>query len=499
MNRLAIAGLYTLIFTAMLDTSVANLALTRIAPDLSLDVLQSSMVMTSFGVGLVLSFSFTTLLRKSMNDDACLFWGAVVFMFASLGCGMAGSLESFVVFRFLQGFGSGVAIIVSQVLMIRMFGDDRRAFAIAIWSSAVSLAPVLGPPLGAYISDQFHWRLLFIINVPLTSFTLLALRNTLIPKSGPPVIDASAATLLVFAGAVCSLQFSLDFGERLSWFESRTIRLGILAAAVMFSCFLLLNNRPRFSFFEFSLFQDKKFAIGTAVLAVGNGLIITSIILLPIWLQQSYGLSILAAGVIVSISSAIAGVAVPFVGRVLNDRRYYFAIVLSLTAASVSFWLHAELQVGSSLRIVVIGRLIAGLGIALFTAALLPWSLSNLPTDKFINANAISMTLRILSSNVFLAIGFSLYERLGVMRIGQTLANAPTDATAVADPLLIAGYSDALRDVAYTSALSTLFAACALLFALGVGVITILEISSRRERRAQSNILKPALATRVNQ
>lgn len=476
-------ALYVVIFTQMLDTSVANLALPNIAADLFMDVYHASWVITSFGTGVVIAFPLGSLWTRRVSADFVLSVGCVLFIFASIGCAAASEPLSFIVFRFIQGAGSGLAVIVSFPLMIGILGRESTALAISLCTSAISLAPVLGPIVGAYITGGFGWRWLFLINVPLTcaGLALLLGTPTLPAPDTPEAIGPRLITLALFGICIACLQFVLDFGGQQGWLSSPRVTAALGVAGAAGAAFGWMNGRRASQVFDFAVFRSTGYAAATTILVVGNGLIFASLVLLPIWLRLDRGMPILHAGLIVSLASGVAAVAAPFAGKYLARRHYPHAAIASLALTALSFLMMSRFTADSSLQFMVLARLLAGCGLALFAVSLITLSLAALPAQDIINGNSISIVLRVVSSNVLVAMAFAAYQHFGSLAQGEFTANADR-LSYLRNPAggLMSG-TDHLAALFHTRAMAGLFFGTGIFFALGS--VALLPFAAKMTRR----------------
>ena len=401
-----VLAIYLIIFTQMLDTSIANLALTTISADLHMDVYHASWIMTAFGTGLVISFSLGNLLKPFLSPDAMLALGCIIFIFASYFCGNSQSSSDFLVYRFIQGLSSGLAIVVSQSMLLGIMGEKRRAFAISLWTSAISLAPVLGPVVGAYITEYLSWRWLFLINVPLMSISLFillpAMKMTFNRQEQSH--KGKLVTFLCFALFIASMQYTVDFGELYQWFDSKAIQLSFTMMIGFAIAFFISNQRH--VLFDLKIFKVPGYASAIFVSAGGNGLIFASLVFLPVWLQGDYGMPILEAGLIIAVASAVAAISTPIIGKLLSPSMYAPAAALSLLLTATSFALMSQYSLQSSHQYLIFARFVAGMGLAIFTMPLAALALKNVTKEQMINANSVTITLRILCANLFVTLGF---------------------------------------------------------------------------------------------
>jgi len=420
-----VLSVYIVLFTQMLDSSIANLSLIHISSDLHMDVFHASWIMTFYGAGLVVAFPFAPYFAKHMSSDSVFLWGGVVFIVSSVGCAFAGSSELFLLFRFIQGFSAGLGAVVCQGLMIRVMGEKNKTFTIALITSAISLAPVFGPFLGGLINEFLDWRWLFLVNVPLMSLSLFFLLDTLqldAPEKMPSKPGYLVA-LFSFALFILCSQYVFDFGREKGWFNSLEIQTACVLCALFFVIFVHFNRQPGCSVFDLTLLRSKDYMITTVILGLGNGVIFSSLVLLPLWLQIDYGMPLLQAGGIVAVASAVAAVLAPVVGKKVDAKAYPALSLLSLSLTGYSFYMMSQFTLDTSQFEIVITRLVAGLGLATFTAPLLSLSLAKVGMDKMNEANSLSLSFRLVASNIGVAVAFSYWQYEHIRLKEQVIAD----------------------------------------------------------------------------
>src|SRR6202521_3318613 len=220
-------------FMQVLDTTIANVSIPTIAGDLGVSSDQGTWVITSFAVANGVSVPLTGWLMQRFGVVRTFVVSVALFTVASLLCGLAWSLPSLIAFRVLQGAVSGPMIPGSQALLINVFGPAKRNAALAIWSLTTLVAPIAGPLLGGYISDNYVWPWIFLIN------------------------------LLVGA-----LQIMLDKGKDLDWFNSPFIVILLVITVIAFAAWLIWELTEQHPIVDLSLFKSRNFSLGTVALCL---------------------------------------------------------------------------------------------------------------------------------------------------------------------------------------------------------------------------------------
>src|SRR6201994_1240700 len=227
-------------FMQVLDTTIANVSLPTIAGNLGASTDQGTWVITSFAVANGVAVPLTGWLMQRYGVVRTFVVAVLGVTLASFLCGIAWSLPSLIAFRILQGAVSGPMIPGSQALLISIFPPEKRGAALGIWSITTLVAPICGPILGGYISDNWHWGWIFLINVPVglmvvaLVFGYLGARETQTRKL--PIDTIGLGLLIIWVGA---LQVMLDQGKDLDWFASTQIVILALITAIGFAAFLI--------------------------------------------------------------------------------------------------------------------------------------------------------------------------------------------------------------------------------------------------------------------
>lgn len=212
-------------------------------------------------------------------------------------CGMSNSLTMLIFFRVIQGIVAGPLIPLSQSLLLNNYPPAKRSIALALWSMTVIVAPICGPILGGYISDNYHWGWIFFINVPIGAVVVLMTLQTLRgreTRTEQRRIDAIGLALLVVG--IGSLQIMLDRGKELDWFASQEIIILTVVAVVAISFLIVWELTDDNPIVDLSLFKSRNFTIGCLCISLAYMLYFGAIVLLPQLLQEVYGYTATQAG-----------------------------------------------------------------------------------------------------------------------------------------------------------------------------------------------------------
>jgi DHA2 family multidrug resistance protein len=357
-------------FMEVLDTNVANVALPHIAGNLAASVDESTWVLTSYLVAnaivLPLSGWLSSLLGRKRFYMTCV----GLFTATSLLCGLAPSLGALIFFRVLQGLAGGGLQPSSQAILVDAFPPERRAAGMAIYAVAVVVAPVVGPTLGGWITDNETWRWIFFINVPVGIASIPLVQRLvhdpphLVRTTLRRVSDFDFAGLGFIAVGLGSLEIVFDEGQRRDWFDSTFIRaFAVLAAIglVLAVARMLTTENP---LVEVRLLKDRHFAASTFMLFVLGFTMYGSTMLLPLLLQQLLGYSAFDAGLALSPGGVVLMVMNMSMGILLTrfEARRLVAVGLVLTA--LSLWHMASFSLGIDYRTAAIARMMQTFGLA---------------------------------------------------------------------------------------------------------------------------------------
>jgi len=336
-------------FMELLDTSIANVSLPHIAGSIGASQDEATWVLTSYlvanGVVLPLSGWLSTIIGRKRFYMACV----AIFTASSVLCGLAPSLPLLIFFRVLQGIGGGGLAPSEQAILTDAFPPEKRAQVFSIYGLAVVLAPTIGPTLGGWITDNFDWRWIFFINLPVGLISL-ALSARLVHD--PPSLIAEKARLLknfhvdyigigLIALGLGALQVVLDKGQEDDWLGSRLITTCIVVAAVCIVGAVIYELRHHQPVLDFTLLADRNFALSCLLVFALGFVLFASTVLVPQFLQELISYTATDAGLVISPGGITVAVLTMFSARILkriSARKviltgWIIAIVANLTMA----------------------------------------------------------------------------------------------------------------------------------------------------------------------
>lgn len=384
-------------FIQILDTSIANVAIPSIAGDLGVSPQQGTWVITSFAVSNAIVLPLTGWLSSRFGGVKLFIWSTALFSLASFLCGIAPSFQALVFFRVVQGAVAGSLIPLSQGLLLTHFPEERKGLALGFWAMVVVVAPVLGPVLGGWITDDYGWPWIFYINVPLGLLSAFLTWHVLEGRDNPvehsPIDVVGLCFLVIGVGA---FQIFLDKGQELDWFNSDAIIILCVMFVVFLTLFTVWSVNTEHPVVEFSFFKDRNFLISTILSALVYLVFFGTTVLIPLWLQTQLGYTPFMAGVAVMPIGLIPIFLSPLLGQVLNRLSLRLVGGISfLIFAFTSFWM-SNFTTSVSLEQLMLPRFVQGLGVTLFFLPMLTLALSHIDKKSISSASGVYNFIRLV-------------------------------------------------------------------------------------------------------
>ncbi len=399
-------------FMQVLDSSIANVCIPHIAGDLGVSPQQGSWVITSFAVSNAIMLPLTGWLTKRFGDAKLFAVSTFLFSIASCVCGLSNSLPMLIFFRIVQGAVAGSLIALSQSLLLLNYPPDKQSLALAIWSVIVVVAPVLGPILGGWITDNYGWPWIFHINVPigiLSSYiTWKILRNRNSPRIHLPIDGLGLLLLIIGIG---SLQILLDKGNELDWLESSTIVYLMIISVVALIFFIIWEISHPTPIVDLSFFMKRNFIIGTLNASLGYFIFFGSLVILPLWLQTQMNYTAFKAGLAVAPIGLMPIIISPILAKFSNRIDLRFFVTCSFLIFGMTSYLFSQFNTEVTFERIFYLRLIQGMGIPGFFIPLVTITLSGTPEAKLASASGLFNFTRILAGGFGTSIFINLWTR----------------------------------------------------------------------------------------
>ena len=481
-------------FMNVLDTSIANVSIPAIAGDLGVSPNQGTWVITSFAVANAICVPLTGWLTQRYGQVRMFITTTLLFVAASLLCGLAQSIEMLILFRVVQGAVAGPMIPLSQTLLLGSYPREKAGSALATFSLTILVAPVVGPLLGGWITDNFSWPWIFFINVPLgliaAAITWIIFRSRESQRVARPIDGVGLLLLVVWVG---SLQLMLDKGKDLDWFESKLIVALAATSLLGFALFLAWELTDEHPVVELRLFARRNFWTGTLSISLSYAAYFGSIVLLPLWLQQYLGYTATDAGMILAPVGLLALFLTPVVGRTINriDPRLFASASLLIFASVALMRSHFDTEV--DVKTLVLPTLIQGAAVACFFIPLVSLALSGLRPDQIAAASGLNNFMRITAGAFGTSIATTLWESRATVHHVQLVERVTRSDPAAGDllsRLAQAGFTpeqsyglinQLVNQQAFTMAALDLFYASAILLVLLIPLVWLARPSPHVE------------------
>jgi DHA2 family multidrug resistance protein len=417
-------------FIVVLDLTIANVSVPHIAGGLAVSVSSGTWVITSYAVAEAICVPLTGWLAQRFGTLRTFIFSLVGFGIFSVLCGVSTSLSMLVIFRLGQGFCGGPLMPLTQTLMLRIFPKEQHSKAMALWAMTVVVAPILGPILGGWISDDWRWEGIFFINVPIIMVIFFGvvtmLRGTETATQKKPIDGVGLAFLIIWVGA---FQVMLDKGREEDWFSSSFILGCAVVAAIFFALFVIWELTQRDAIVNFKVFRHKGFAASSLSLVLAFGTYFSSVVVIPQWLQTSLGYTATNAGYVMAFSGILAVIMSPVVPGLMkrfDPRLLVFVGVGWIGMCSVlrAIWWSTD----ATFWTLAFPQLLQGAGVSMFMVPLTTISLGSVDPDETASAAGIANFGRTLASAIATAVVTTYWtnqSRIDTAQMAGELNGAP--------------------------------------------------------------------------
>jgi len=404
-------------FMQVLDTSVANVSLPYIAGDLSAAVDESTWILTSYLVANGIVLPLTGWLSTLFGRKRFYMWSVALFTLTSFLCGVSHSLGMLVFFRILQGAGGGALVPISQAILVESFPREKRGMAMAVFGMGVIFAPIIGPTLGGWITDNFSWHWIFLINIPvgilslvLTSLLVfdpayLARKNNL----GGFHLDLIGLGLV--SVGLGFLQVVLDKGQREDWFGSPFIVwCAILAVAgLVGTVFWELSRQD--PIIDFRMLKERNFFLSSLAMFMLGFVLFSSTMLLPIFLQTLLGYTATLSGLVLSPGGVVTLVMLPVIGRLLSKFDARWLVMWGLLVISLSLFHMANFNLDIDFHTAMMARSYQSFGFAFLFVPINVMAFHFIPKEKVNNATGLINLARNIGGSIGIALVTTMLAR----------------------------------------------------------------------------------------
>jgi DHA2 family multidrug resistance protein len=402
-NMVTICAMTATIMQA-LDTTIANVALPYMQGTLSASQDQINWVLTSYIVAAAIMTAPVGWIANRFGRKRIFILCSGGFTIASVLCGLAQDINQMVLFRLLQGVFGAALVPLSQAVMLDSYTLQERAKAMSIWGMGVMMGPIMGPSLGAWLTETYSWHWVFFVNLPFGAITVLGLIIFMDETNKDHKLRFDWFGFAALAVGIGSLQLALDRGEQLGWLESNEIVAEFIISAIGFYYFFAHSLTTSKPFIQFALFKDRNFITGCVFMAVMGLVLYSTMALASPYLQNVIGYPIITAGVLLASRGCGTFVAMMIVGRMMRyiEARTLIMSGLLLTALSLYYMTGWTDQTGSS-EIVTLS-IIQGFGFGLVFVPLSTVAFLTLPNQLRTDGTAMLTLMRNVASSIGISI-----------------------------------------------------------------------------------------------
>src|SRR5437899_2396951 len=392
-------------FMEVLDTTVVNVSLPHIAGNLSATPEEATWQLTSYLVANAIVLPITGWLANYFGRKRLLMTSVVGFTSASFFCGFAPSLAWLVAFRIVQGLTGGVLQPGSQAVMLEAFPPAQQGKAMGVSGLGIVVAPMLGPVLGGWLTDNCSWRWIFYVNIPVGLVSIIMTKMFIFD---PPYIRRSANKIDTWgigmlAVGIGSLQIVLDKGQQEDWFSSTWITWTMVLALVMLFTFITWELYTKSPVINLRIFTERTYATGVFLMTTLGFVLYGSLVLLPLFLQTVLAYPAVQAGIAMSPRGLGSFIAMPIVGLLVAKSDPRKLLGIGLVGAALSLYALGALNLGIGYWDIFWPQFFQGLSMGLVFVPLTTVTMSAIPKQELGNATSIFNLMRNLGGSVGIA------------------------------------------------------------------------------------------------
>jgi DHA2 family multidrug resistance protein len=380
-------------------------------------------ISTGYIIANVVVMPLTAFLGRLFGQKRVYMACLALFLLGSILCGTARSLGALIAYRALQGLGAGALQPTEQAILRQTFPLKEQGMAMAVFGMAVMLGPAIGPTLGGYIVDHYSWPWIFYINVPVGLLGLLMVasfvhedeeivaKNRALAEAQRKNVDWWGIGLMVLG--LCALQYVLEEGQTDDWFESKVITLSFVVAVVVLAAFVIRELTCDVPAVNLRLFKDPVFLSGTLIGALMFALLMATMFLLPLFMQDLLGFTATDAGLALMPRVIVMMIATPLVGRIYNAVSPRIIIGVGVLFIAWGAWDMSHFALQSGQHDVIWAIMTQGVGFSCLFVPLSTVALSSIPRHKMADATGLNSLFRQIGGSIGLAVGATLLTRYG--------------------------------------------------------------------------------------
>jgi DHA2 family multidrug resistance protein len=402
-------------FMEIMDISIANVSLPHIAGDLSSSQNESTWVLTSYLVTNAIVMPISGWLSNTFGRKRFFLACITGFTIASLLCGLAPNLASLIVLRALQGAAGGGLQPSGQAILADSFPPEKRGMASAIYGIAAVVAPTVGPTLGGWITDNYDWRWIFLINVPvgiaLVFLVMALIRDPAVARSSRPNRSVDWLGFGLIGLSLGCLQIVLDRGQDDDWFGSPFIVALLLASAAAFVLLIWWELRSDAPIVDLRLMGNRDFAVTFTLMLMLGFMLLGSTFLLPAYTQSLMGYRAVDAGLVLTPGGVASILMMPLVGRLINKVDVRLLVAIGLVIGGLSLLWMTSFYLDVSFRFMMGTRIVQAIALAFLFVPLNTMAFRGIPPEKTNNASALINLARNFGGSIGISFAATLLTR----------------------------------------------------------------------------------------
>ena len=400
-------------FMEVLDTTVVNVSLPHIAGSLSVTPQEATWALTSYLVANAIVLPITGWLANYFGRKRLLMSSVIGFTMSSFMCGFAPNLEWLVLFRIVQGLTGGVLQPVSQAVMLEAFPQDQRGKAMGFWGLGIVVAPMLGPVLGGWLTDNYSWRWVFYVNIPVGIASIIMTKMFIFD---PPYIRRTTAKvdtwgIGMLAVGIGGLQIVLDKGQQEDWFSSTWITSLTVISVLMLALFIVHELLSKEPVLHLRVFKERTYSTGVFLMTTLGFVLYGSLVLLPLFLQTVLGYPAIEAGIAMAPRGLGSFIAMPIVGFLTAKIDARKLLSVGLVGGAITLFQLGSLNLQVGYWDIFWPQFFQGLAMGLIFVPLTTISMSLISREEMGNATSLFNLMRNLGGSVGIAVIATMLSR----------------------------------------------------------------------------------------
>jgi DHA2 family multidrug resistance protein len=415
----------------VLDTTIANVALPHMRASMSATQETINWVLTSYIVASAIAIPITGWLADRVGRKRLFVWSVIAFTVASVACAMAQNLTEMVIFRALQGVSGAFLVPIAQAVLFDINPPHKHARAMAMFGMGIMIGPILGPVLGGWLTENYSWRWVFLVNLPVGVLCTILLMRTM-PKGEIKRRGFDLFGFALLAVALGALQLMLDRGQQLDWFESWEVWLEAALAAACAWMFVIHIATAKLPLFDPRMFIDRNFSFALLFMAVTGVLLLAGLALLPPLLQQLFGYSVLDSGFLTAPRGVGTLVSMMIAGRLTGKVDARILIFFGISCLALSLYQMSGFTLVMGSRQIIVSGVVQGFGLGFIFVPLQALAFASLaPSYRTTGASLLN-----LSRNIGGSVGISVVTSLLARNLQASHSDLASHVTPSTLPLI---------------------------------------------------------------